>query len=160
MEPVIATVFIARPREEIIEYLSDVANHPEFKDHYLSDWHLTREDTVGKGAGVRFREKLPFNRFGWGDYTIVEVTPHRVVERGRSGKFNRNRTLGTWTVSDATGEMSKVEYRYEAERNMPSDRLREGRGWWKRKTAKAAQRLQTILEENRDRGSRVTVASR
>jgi len=160
MEPVTATVFIARPREEIIDYLSDVANHPEFKDHYLSDWHLTREETVGTGAGVRFREKLPLNRFSWADYTIVEVTPFRVVERGRSGKFNRNRTMGTWQLSDATGGMTKVEYTYEAESNMPSDRLRESRGWWKRKTAKAARRLQAILEENKDRGRRVTVAGR
>lgn len=160
MEPVIATTFIARPREEIVEYLSDVANHPEFKDHYLTDWHLTREDSLGKGAGVRFRETLPFNRFGWGDYTLVEVSPYRVVERGRSGKFNRNRTMGTWILSDAPGDMTKVEYRYEAERNMPSDRLRESRGWWKRKTNKAVRRLQSILEENRDRGGRVTVAGR
>lgn len=160
MEPVIATAFIARPREQIIEYLSDVANHPEFKDHYLDDWHLTREDSVGRGAGVRFREKLPLNRFGWGDYTIVEISPYRVVERGRSGKFNRNRTMGTWILSDAPGDMTKVEYHYEAERNMPSDRLREGRGWWKRKTNKAVRRLQSILEENRDRGGRVTVAGR
>lgn len=160
MEPVTATVFIARPREEIVAYLSDVANHPEFKDHFLVDWHLTREDSEGRGAGVRFRIKMPFNRFGWGDYTLVEVTPHRVVERGRTGKFNRNRTMGTWTLADAPGDTTRVEYAYEAESNMPSDRLRESRGWWKRRTAKSVRRLASILEENRDRGGRVTVAGR
>jgi hypothetical protein len=160
MEPVTATVFIARPREEIIAYLSDVANHPEFKDHYLVDWHLTREDSEGVGAGVRFRVKMPFNRFGWGDYTLVEVSEHRVVERGRSGKFNRNRTMGTWTLADAPGGTTRVEYAFEAESNMPSDRLRESRGWWKRKAGKAVRRLASILEENRDRGGRVTVAGR
>lgn len=160
MEPVTATILIGRPREQIVEYLSDVANHPEFKDHYLSDWHLTRVDSLGSGAGVRFREKLPFNRFGWGDYTLVEVTPYRVVERGRAGKFNRNRTMGTWLLADAPGGMTRVQYTYESERNMLSDRLRESRGWWKRKTGKSLRRLQSILEENRDRGGRVTVAGR
>lgn len=160
MEPVTATVFIARPREEIAEYLSDVANHPEFKDHFLVQWHLTREDSVGRGAGARFREKLPFNRFGWADYTIVETTPFRVVERGRRGKFNRNRTMGTWVLADAPGGLTRVDYSFESEGNMLSDRMREGRGWWKRKTAKSLRRLQSILEENRDRGGRVTVAGR
>lgn len=159
MEPVTATVFISRPREEIIAYLSDVANHPEFKDHFLTDWHLTREDSEGRGAGVRFRVKMPFNRFGWGDYTLVEVSESRIVERGRTGKFNRNRTLGVWKLTEAHGE-TRVDYTYEAESNMPSDRLRESRGWWKRKNAKAVRRLATILEENRDRGRRVTVAGR
>lgn len=160
MEPVTATVFIARPREEIIAYLSDVANHPEFKDHFLVDWHLTREDSEGVGAGARYRVKMPFNRFGWGDYTLVEISEFRVVERGRTGKFNRNRTMGTWVLADAPGHTTRVEYSYEAESNMPSDRLRESRGWWKRKSAKSLRRLASILEENRDRGGRVTVAGR
>lgn len=160
MEPVTATVLIARPREEIADYLSDVANHPEFKDHYLGDWHLLREDSVGPGAGVRFRELLPFNRFGWADYTLVETGPFRVIERGRRGKFNRNRTMGTWALSDAPGGLTRVEYRFESEGNMLSDRMRESRGWWKRKTAKSLRRLQSILEENKDRGGRVTVAGR
>ncbi len=160
MEPVTVTAFIARPREEIVAYLSDVANHPEFKDHFLEDWHLLREDSEGQGAGARFRVKLPFNRFSWADYTLVEIAPGRIVERGRSGKFNRNRTMGIWTLTEQPGGQTRVEYRFEAESTMPSDRLRESRGWWKRKTAKSLRRLQSILEENRDRGRRVTVAGR
>lgn len=160
MEPVTATVFIAKPREEIAAYLADVANHPEFKDHYLVDWRLTREDSVGRGAGARCREAQRFNRFSWTDFTLVEVTPYRIVERGRRGKYNRNRWVGTWTLADAPGGMTRVQYRFETETKMLSDRLRESRGWWKRKTAKALRRLQSILEEGRDRGRRVTVAGR
>ena len=44
---------IARPREEVFAYLADVANHPEFTDHFLVDWHLTREDTVRRAAPAR-----------------------------------------------------------------------------------------------------------
>ena len=75
MDPVTVSVMIARPRAEVFDYLADVANHPEFKDHFLGDWHLTREDTVGRGAGARFREQLPLNRFSWGDITLAEVEP-------------------------------------------------------------------------------------
>ncbi len=114
VDPVVVSVTVARPREQLFAYLSDVANHPEFKDHYLSDWHLTREESAGRGAGARFREQLPFSRFGWGDYTLVEVDPpYRILERGRSGKFNRTRAMGEWTLHDAPGGMTRVAYRYE-----------------------------------------------
>ena len=55
VDPVTSTITIGRPREEVFDYLADIANHPEFSDHYLKDWHLTRVDSVGHGAGARFR---------------------------------------------------------------------------------------------------------
>jgi uncharacterized protein YndB with AHSA1/START domain len=159
--PITVAITIARPRDEIFEYLADVANHPEFKDHYLVDWHLTREDSYGEGAGARFREKLPLNRFGWGDYTLVDLEPpFRIRERGRSGKFNRIRSIATWTLRDAPGGLTRVEYSLEMEPKMASDRFLERRGWRKRKLSRTLRRLQSILEENRDRGGRVTVAGR
>ncbi len=50
---------VSAPRERVFDYLQDIANHPEFTDHYLVDWHLTRIDSVGRGAGARFRVKAP-----------------------------------------------------------------------------------------------------
>jgi hypothetical protein len=164
VDPVTVSVMIARPRGEVFAYLSDVANHPEFKDHFLSEWRLTREDSVGRGAGARFREQLPLNRFGWGDLTLAEVeSPFRLLERGRSGKFNRIRAMGTWTLQDAPGGMTHVEYSYETQPAKLSDRLMEfvgGRSWWRRKLGRSLRRLQAILEENRDRGARATIAAR
>lgn len=162
MDPVSVSVNIARSRDELFEYLSDVANHAEFKDHFLADWHMTREDTVGAGAGARFRERLPLHRFAWGDYTLVVEPPYRIVERGRRGKFNRIRAIGEWTLHEAPGGMTRVEYRYETEPATLSDRLMEaivGRGWWKRKLGRALRRLQAIHEEDRQRGRRVTIAA-
>lgn len=164
MDPVTASVTIARPRAEVFSYLSDVASHPEFKDHYLVDWHLTREESIGRGAGARFREKLPLNRFGWADMTLVDVdTPFRIRERGRGGKFNRVRAMGEWTLSDAPGGMTRVEYSYETQPGTFADRLVElvsGRRWWRRKLGRALRRLQAILEEDRARGRRATIAAR
>ena len=84
MDPVSVEITIARPREEVFEYLADVANHAEFNDHFMVDWHLTREDTYGYGAGARFRLKMPFNRFPWGDTTVIEVEPPAAHRRGRA----------------------------------------------------------------------------
>ncbi len=163
MDPVTASVTIARPRAEVFDYLLDVAGHPEFKDHYLVDWHLTREDSHGPGAGARFRAKLPLNRFDWGDTTLAEVEPpFRILERGRSGKFNRVKTIGVWTLQDAPGGMTRVDYSYETQPGTLSDRANEliaGRRWWRRRIGRALRRLQAILEENRDRGARATIAA-
>ena len=100
MDPITVSTTIARPREEVFEYLADIANHAEFTDHYLVNWHLTRENSYGKGAGARFRVKAPLNRFSWADVTIADLQPpFRIVEQGRGGKFNRIRMLGTYTLS-------------------------------------------------------------
>jgi hypothetical protein len=162
MDPFTVQATIARPREEVFDYLADISNHAEFTDHYLVDWHLTREDSHGKGAGARFRVKAPLNRFPWADVTLAEVQrPYRIVERGRGGKYNRIRMLGVYTLDVGPGGSTKVQYTFESEPVMPSDRLLEalgGRAWSKRQAARAMRRLRRILEENRDRGHRVTVA--
>ena len=164
MDPVTAHVVIDRPREEVFDYLADIANHAEFSDHYLVDWHLLREDSYGKGAGARFRVKAPLSRFSWADVSLAELTsPYRIVEKGRGGKFNRVRTLGTYTLSPGASGTTKVEFTLETEPALFSDRLIEtlgGRMWIRRQSAKALRRLRTILEEGRDRGRRPTVAAR
>jgi uncharacterized protein YndB with AHSA1/START domain len=164
VDPFTISTTIARPREEVFEYLADIANHAEFSDHYLVDWHLTREDPYGTGAGARFRIKAPLNRFSWADVTFVEVQPpFRIVERGRGGKYNRIKMLGGYTLSPGPGNTTKVEYTLETVPVMMSDRLLEavgGRSWTRRKASKALRRLRTILEENRGRGQRASVAGR
>jgi uncharacterized protein YndB with AHSA1/START domain len=164
VEPITVSTTISRPREEVFEYLADIANHAEFTDHYLTDWRLTREDSYGAGAGARFRIKAPLSRFSWADMTFAEVQPpFRILERGRGGKFNRIRMLGTYTLQPGSGNSTKVEYTLETVPVMLSDRLMEtfgGRAWTKRKAAKAMRRLRDILEENRSRGRRASVAAR
>jgi uncharacterized protein YndB with AHSA1/START domain len=164
VDPFTVSTTIARPREEVFEYLADISNHAEFTDHYLVDWRLTREDPYGPGAGARFRVKAPLNRFSWADVMFAEVQrPFRIVERGRGGKYNRIRMLGTYTLHPGPGNTTRVEYTLETAPVMLSDRLMEtfgGRSWTRRKASKALRRLRSILEENRGRGQRASVAGR
>ena len=157
------SVRIDRPREEVFAYLADIANHPEFSDHYLKDWRLTRIDSFGQGAGARFKVDAPCQRFGWADMTFAVVEPpHRIVGVGRGGKFNRIKTTAIWTLDPAPGGGTEVELLVESEPALPTDRLMEAisgqHGWFKRKTRKALRRLQSILEEGEERGARATVA--
>jgi uncharacterized protein YndB with AHSA1/START domain len=162
VHPVTVSTVISAPRERVFEYLQDIANHAEFTDHYLVDWHLTREDSVGRGAGARYRVKAPGNRFSWADSTLTEVTaPHRIVEAGRTGKANRIRTLGVYELTLAAGGGTRVQFTLETESRVLSDRIMESLGarpWLKRKNAKAMRRLRSIIERGEGRGRRVTVA--
>ena len=161
MHPVTASIVVSAPREQVFDYLQDIANHPEFTDHYLVDWHLTRIDSVGRGAGARFRVKAPASRFSWADVVLAEVErPHRIVELGRTGKNNRIRTLGLYELSEAAGG-TRVSFTLETFPAKLSDRLLEGfgaRSWTRRQNGRAMRRLRTILERGEGRGRRVSVA--
>jgi len=164
VDPVNVSIVVARPREEVYAYLADIANHAEFTDHYLVDWHLTRTNTVGRGAGARFRVNVPLQRFNWMGVTIVEVEPpRRIVEAGRGGKFNRIRSLTTYTLEPGPGGTTRVTLSTETQPVTPADRLLESlgaRGWVKRQNRKALRRLRSILEAGEQRGARATIAGR
>ena len=164
MDPVTVSITIDTPRERVFDYLQDIANHPEFSDHFLVEWHLTREDSVGRGAGARFRVKArgPARRFSWADVTFTEVArPHRIVEIGRFGKSNRIRTVGVYELTDGPGGTTHVRFSVETEPRMLSDRLIEALGqrrWLRRKSMRALRRLRSILELDEGRGRRATIA--
>ncbi len=162
MDTITVSTTISKPRELVYEYLADIANHAEFTDHYLVDWHLTRIDPYGAGAGARFRIKAPLSRFAWADFTFAEMQPpYRIVEKGRGGKYNRIRMLGTYSLTPGPGDTTKVEYSLETVPVMLSDKLMEafgGRAWSRRQAAKSMRRLRMILEEGRGRGRRASVA--
>ncbi|MGA8354610.1 MAG: SRPBCC family protein [Solirubrobacteraceae bacterium] len=164
MDAVTTSVIIDAPRERVFEYLEDLANHPQFTDHYLVDWRLTREDSVGRGAGARFRIAAPGNRFGWGDVTFVEVeAPRRIVEAGRSGKGNRIRTLGVYELAEGIHGTTRVQFTLQTESAVLFDKIMAalgGQAWVKRQNAKAMRRLRDAIERGVGSGRRVTIAGR
>jgi len=163
MDPVRLSTTIARPPQEVFEYLADVANHPEFTDHFLTDWHLTREDSYGEGAGARFRVKSRVDRFAYGDITLAELTPpERIVATGRGGRFNRIRQRTTWTLQPDERGDTIVELCTESEPEMASDRLMEkllrAGSAARRHHKRALERLRSILEAGEQRGARATLS--
>jgi uncharacterized protein YndB with AHSA1/START domain len=163
MDPVTLTTTIARPREEVFEYLADVANHAEFTDHCLVDWHLTREESYGVGAGGRFRTKSRFDRFSYGDISLAELrAPERIVATGSGGRFNRIRTRSEWKLEEDGQGRTRVEFKTESMPATPSDRLMEKLLRVPSSTArchrKALDRLRSILESGEQRGTHTSVS--
>jgi len=159
VETVTADVLIARPQAEVFAYLADVAHHPEFMGHCTRDWHVTREDTFGAGAGVRFAFRQRRTKFPWIDQTIVEIEPpSRIVLAGGTGKFNRVRTRTVWELGAGAEGATRVAVSFEKEPKLRSDRFGEGRGFHKAKWPKTLQVLRDVLEGKRDDGDRATIA--
>jgi uncharacterized protein YndB with AHSA1/START domain len=162
LDPVTASVVVDRPVDEVYDYLVDIANHAEFTDHYLPDFRLTREDSIGVGAGARFRVDAPLNRFSWADVVITEAVPgRRIVQRGRTAKFNRIRLVSVYELERVGGGSTRVTLTTETDTpRLPSDKLMEllAKGWFKRNQRKALKRLRSILEDGEQRGVRASVA--
>lgn len=164
MGPLQVSVVVDSTRERVFDYLEDIANHSQFTDHYLVDWHLTREASVGQGAGARFRVKTRGNRFGWGGMSFAEVQrPYKIVEVGSGGKSNRIRTLGIYELAPGSGGTTRITFTFQTEPEKVSDKILESLGAsrrMKRQNAKALNRLRAILEGEEAGGARVTVAGR
>ena len=105
--------------------IADLASRPSFTDHFLSDFHLTRIESSGVGAGARFRFDVPL-RAVWMDTTIVEFDePHRIVEHGRGGRVNRIPSTTVWELTEGPGSLTKVRVSYWTEPRNPVDRAKE-----------------------------------
>jgi hypothetical protein len=83
------------------------------------------------------------------------------VLQGRMGKFNRIRTLTVIELREAGDGATRVSVTVETQPRYPTDRALEAfgqKGSMRRHWRKALRRLRLILEEDRERGARATIA--
>jgi uncharacterized protein YndB with AHSA1/START domain len=125
MGPVSAEIEIDVPRRRAFEAIADLSLRPAFTDHFLTDFHLTRIESTGAGAGARFRIAVRPRRI-WMDTTIAESDePHRLVEHGRGGRLNRIPSTTLWELTEGPGALTKVRVSYWTEPSNPIDRALE-----------------------------------
>jgi uncharacterized protein YndB with AHSA1/START domain len=150
MRPIAVSRTVDAPRQRVFDYLSDIANHAEFSDHFLRDFRLGRIDSTGVGASASWRMDFPLAR-RWGDAAITELeAPHRILLEGRSGRIGRIHTRAEYRLVPIEHGMTRVEYRFESESTNPFDRFKESlgmRGWLRRKSRTALARMARVLEE-------------
>ena len=150
MRPVTVHTSISAPREQVYDYLADLANHVAFIDHFVSDFRLARANSTGLGAAARFRVDAPGLK-EWVEIQFVECErPRRIVEHGRAGRLGRNKTVGVYELSEPSAGLTRVEFTTWTEPATRIDALRESlgaRGWLKRQNRRALGRLRKVFEE-------------
>src|ERR1700754_2375929 len=108
MGPISAEIEIDASREAAFELLSDLGRRPNFTDHFLTGFHLTRIEARGEGAGARFRVEAPFLS-PWEYTTLVALEePFKIEERGFGGRSNRIANHTVWEIEPGKAGMTLV----------------------------------------------------
>ncbi len=161
MGPIRAKTEIDVPRERVFAAIADLSARPSFTDHFLSDFHLTRIESTGVGAGARFRAQAPLRSI-WMDTTIVELDePYRIVERGQGGRVNRIPTNTAWELKEGPGSLTSVRVSFWTEPgglDRGLELISAGSIWQERGWREALRRLRDALEGDAPGGERIAVA--
>jgi uncharacterized protein YndB with AHSA1/START domain len=147
-EVTVSTV-ISAPREQIFDFVCDLAARPAYTDHYMRDYRLARAYPVGAGAAARFQLRGPLAK-EYAELTITEVDrPRHIVEEIRMGRRGRNRFLAVYDFTSEGGGNTRVELTTYGEPATMVDRIRQigAAGWIRRQSKKALERLRMIFEE-------------
>jgi hypothetical protein len=148
MGPISVKRTIDAPRDRVFDFVGDLANRPAFTDHFIDQFRLERLDSNGVGASARLR--IPRRRL-WMETAIVEVSrPHRILERGRGGRWDRIPITTGWEfVEGPGGRACEVTLSFWTEPASGVDRLRDKLGserFYRRQWAVALSRLKELIE--------------
>src|SRR3954447_15152795 len=162
MLPVTAQASISASREEIYEYIADLALRPAWCDHYLKDYRLAHPRSKGVGAAARYLIGAPMSRL-YMEVAIIEAdAPRRIVERAHGGGNLRTKGGVTWELTRAGSGLTRVETTYWHDAGTPREGFKQRlgmHGWMTRQTKPARARLGLILEGATDEPlARVSVA--
>lgn len=108
MRPVQVSVDVSQSPEVVYDYLDVLANHEQFTDHLLKDWHL---QGPARGVGAKAQVKAVIGgRTNPLEMEVIEAqAPTRTVERS-TGAGGRRVTLGTYTLTPGAGGGTRVVF--------------------------------------------------
>jgi uncharacterized membrane protein len=145
MQPVTVTVTVAKPIEEVYDYLLDLSNHAGFLDHFLVDWSFSGPRR-GVGAKGQARANAPMSQ-DWTDFEIVAVEqPGLIVEQG-IGAGGKRHTRGTYRLQSLPGGATEVSFELAWLQASRAERLCPPltRAFIRRPNAKSLRRLAALL---------------
>lgn len=149
MRPFSLACAIDAPRERVYDYLTNIAHHAEFADHFVKDFRLERVDSTGVGAAARFRVRLPL-RSTWAELVIDSVEPpYRVALAGQAGRIGRVGVALVYTLTQDAGDLTRLELMLGTRPATRSDALAEALGarpWLRFQGARALRRIKSRLE--------------
>jgi hypothetical protein len=144
--PVTVSTTVARPRQEVYDFLAEFSNHAGFLDHFLVEWEFSGNRT-GVGAKGAARVNAPGSQ-DWTDFEIVEAQPPSLLVEHGVGAKDKRETRGTYRLGERADGGTDVSFELEllqaprAERMLPP----MTRLFLRRTNSKAMRRLKKQLE--------------
>jgi uncharacterized protein YndB with AHSA1/START domain len=162
MRPIRAHVTISAPREEVYDFVADLAARVAWCDHYQREYRLTRPRSSGIGAAARFLVKPPFAK-SWAELSVVEAArPRALREKLRLGRLGRTPGFVEYSFEPAGASATRVEIVLWTEPATRVDSFKEmfgARRWLKRQLNTSLNRLRRIFEEQTEAPlARATIA--
>ena len=147
MKPVTVTTTIARPREEVYDFLVPLANHEQFTDHVLTNWRVDPD-----GRRVVVDVKAPGQTQEAEIQALSEERPSTTVER-TTALGGKRKTIGTYRLTDDGNGGTNVEFEVRWELTPLRDKLTApmGRAWLKKVNQRGMERLKELMETRAER---------
>lgn len=145
-EPVTVSVEVARPRQEVFDFVDVAANHEKWMDHLFKDWHF-EGPRRGVGAITKAQVDAPAARERVSIEVVESTPPERIVEEEESAHGKR-RTRGTYRFAALAADRTRIEFELAWLQTPRSERIAPfvSRAFMRRANGKGMRRLATLLE--------------
>lgn len=146
-DPVTVSVEVARPRQEVFDYVDFLPNHEGWLKHIYKDWRFEGPKR-GVGAVAKARFDAPASREQVTFKVVESTAAEKIVEAGESAHEKRQ-TRGTYRFVELDGGRTKIEYEVEWLKTPKSERIAPfvSRAFMARTNGKSMKRLAALLEK-------------
>jgi uncharacterized protein YndB with AHSA1/START domain len=146
-DPVTVSVEVARPRQEVFEYVDVLANHERWMSLLYKHWSFEGPKR-GVGAIAKAQVDAPAAAEKVTFEVVESVSPERIVEAGESAHGKRE-TRGTYRFTELDGGGTKIEFELAWVKAPRTERMVPfvSRAFMGRALGKAMKKLAALLEE-------------
>jgi uncharacterized protein YndB with AHSA1/START domain len=146
-DPVTVSVEVARPRQEVFDYVDVLANHEGWLKNLYKDWSFEGPKR-GVGAKAKAQVDAPAAREKVSFEVVESVSPERIVEDGESAHGKRE-TTGTYRFVELEGGRTRIEFELAWRKAPRTERLAPfvARAFMTRALGKSMKRLASLLEK-------------
>jgi uncharacterized protein YndB with AHSA1/START domain len=146
-DPVTVSIEVARPRQEVFDYVDVLANHERWMSRLYKDWSFEGPKR-GVGAIAKAQVDAPAARERVSFEVVESTAPERIVEAGQSAHGKRE-TRGTYRFSELPSGGTRIEFELAWVKAPRTERLVPfvSRAFMGRALGKAMKTLAELLEK-------------
>jgi uncharacterized protein YndB with AHSA1/START domain len=146
-DPVTVSVEVARPRQEVFEYVDVLANHERWLKRLYKDWSF-EGPRRGVGAIAKAHVDAPAAAEKVSFKVVESTAPERIVEEGESAHGKRE-TRGTYRFTELEGGGTRIEFELAWVKVPRTERIAPfvSRAFMHRALGKSMKTLAALLEE-------------